>query len=322
MAPVTSAFALEVFDRRRARSDRLAEFLSIYVQHFGPEHRTPTNELVEFLLSPVKGQSIFYFGLTYDGKPCGFATFMHYPDGPIGVIDHLVVAPNLRGFGGFFMFCDLIAKYLEEKRIPIDHLVSEVTLSHPSSTPTIRPAILVRMMRLVGFKAVRSAYWAPDPAILEDVDSCRAALLLASQPERDDLPASEFARIVELIYRTHYGLWYERTMTKEKYERYRQVSEKLLLKIQSSVAKEKRVVLNGMKNFDLVFSLDPSPRPDPSTLFYVGLIALPAAVGLAVGFAQELKVAAIATTISIIIIALFATNRKLRGLLMRAFQLK
>lgn len=101
MASISSTFAIEVFDRKRARSDRLADFLALYVHHFGPEHRTASNELIEFLASPDQGQSITYFGLTYDGNPCGFATFMYYPEGPIGVVDHLVIAPNLRGYGAF-----------------------------------------------------------------------------------------------------------------------------------------------------------------------------------------------------------------------------
>jgi hypothetical protein len=322
MARITSAFALEVFDRRRARSDRLAEFLSVYVRHFGPEHRTPTNELVDFLSSPVSGQSIIYFGLTYDTEPCGFATFMHYPEGPIGVVDHLVIAPNLRGYGAFFTFCDLIVRYLEQQRIPLDHIVSEITIEHRSAASSPKPPVLIRLMRLVGFKAAKAAYWAPDPAILEDPNSCRSVILFASSPEREDLPVSEFMRLVQLIYRIHYGRWYERTMPREQYERYREVADGLLEKIESGVSKEKRIILNGMKNLDLVFSFDPSPEADPSAIFYIGLLAIPAAVGIAVAFTQELKVAAIAVALSIVVIALFTGNRRLRGLLMRAFQLK
>ena len=241
MATITSAFALEVFDRRRARSDRLAEFLAIYVQHFGPEHRTPTNELLDFLASPVDGQTIFYFGLTYDGAPCGFATLMYYSEGPIGIVDHLVVAPNFRGYGGFFTFCDLIVRYLEQRQISVDHILAEITLGHGSFVTSLTPAILMRMMRLIGFRVAKAAYWAPDPAILVDTESCRAALLVASRPEREDLPTSEFIHIVRLIYNEHYGKWYERTMARARYVKYQQVAEELFQKIQSSVTKEKRV---------------------------------------------------------------------------------
>lgn len=80
---------------------------------------------------------------------------------------------------------------------------------------SIRPALLVRLMRLVGFKAARAAYWAPDPTILHDRESCKAVLLFASQPDRDELPAVEFLRLVELIYKSHYQRWYERTMPAE-----------------------------------------------------------------------------------------------------------
>jgi hypothetical protein len=322
MSAITSTFAMEVFDRRRGRSDRLAEFLALYVHYFGPEHRTATNELVEFLSSPVAGQSITYFGLTYDDKPCGFATFMYYPEGPIGIVDHLVIAPNLRGYGGFFSFCDLIASYLERQRIALDHIISEIMLDDRSLASNVKPAVLVRMMRLIGFKAAKTAYWAPDPAILQDPDSCKAVILFASRPEREDLPVGEFIRLVQLIYKTHYGCWYARTMPKDQFERYQKAADGLLKRIQASTAKEKRIILNGMKNYDLVFSVDPNPAADASALFYIGLLAIPAAVGIAVAFTQELRVAAVAASISIVGIGLFATNKKLRRLLMRAFQLK
>ena len=322
MASIKSTFALETFDRKRARSDRLAEFLALYVHHFGPEHRTATNELVEFLSSPVPGQSITYFGLTYDGKPCGFATFMYYSDGPIGIIDHLVIAPNLRGYGAFFGFCDLIARYLERQRFPLDYIVAEVTITESSIVATIKPAVLVRLMRLIGFKAAKAAYWAPDPAILHDRDSCKAVLLFASQPDRDELLVTEFLRLVQLIYKKHYGLWYERTMPPERLRRYQKVADELLQKIKAGVSKERRIVLNGMKHLDLAFTLDPNPPADPSTLFYIGLLAIPAAVGIAVAFAQELRVAAAAAGLAVVLIALFAMHRKLRNLLMQAFRLK
>ncbi|WP_322515523.1 hypothetical protein SR870_21475 [Rhodopseudomonas palustris] len=322
MNSIASTFELEIFDRRRARSNRLAEFLTLYVHHFGPEHRTATNELVEFLSSPVSGQSIVYFGLTYNGTPCGFATFMHYVDGPIGIVDHLVIAPNLRGFGAFFGFCELIAKYLEARRIRVDHVIAEIMLREESVAASIKPAILVRLMRMVGFKVAKAAYWAPDPTILTDRDSCRAALLFWSQPDRDQLSPREFVRLVRLIYETHYGLWYDRTMPPERGEVYRRAATDLLTKISDRALREKKIVLNGMKNLELPFSLDPVPRADTPTLFYIGMIAVPAAVATTVALAQELLVAGMAMGISILLISLFAMNSRLRRMLMEAFRLK
>jgi len=128
---------------------------------------------------------------------------MLYPSGPIGIIDHLVVAPNFRGYGGFFSFCDLIARHLEERRIAFDHILAEVMLSDRQVASTIKPMLLVRLMRLIGFRVAKTNYWAPDPSIIVDSKGCLAALLFASQPERDELPAQEFLRLVEIIYEVH-----------------------------------------------------------------------------------------------------------------------
>jgi hypothetical protein len=321
MGRFTSAFAIEVFDRRNARSERLADFLLIYVQHFGPEHRTETNELLEFLAAPPSDRTIIYFGLTYNEQPCGFATFMYYPDGPIGIVDHLVIAPNLRGYGAFFGFCDLITGYLERRRLAFDHIVAEVMLNERSLAATIKPMLLVRLMRLVGFRVAKARYWAPDPTIVVDPDRCKAALLFASQPERDELPVSEFLRLVELIYRVHYARWYERTMTAQQFDAYRLAADGLLDKVRTAVGAEREIVLNGMKNLDLPFTLDPTPQANPTALFYIALIAIPAAVGIAVAFAQDLWVAITAAALALLIIALFAGHPRLRRPLLRAFRL-
>ncbi len=321
MRRLTSAFAVEVFDRRNARSERLAEFFAIYVQFFGPEHRTATNELLDFLADPPADRQITYFGLTYNDEPCGFATFMYYPDGPIGIIDHLVIAPNLRGVGGFFSFCDLIASHLEKKKVLFDHIVVEVMLNEQHMASSIKPMLLVRLMRLVGFRVAKTAYWAPDPAIVSDAAGCKAALLFVSQPERQELPTTEFIRLVELIYEVHYGRWYERTMSAADHRRYLTASRDLRRRIEAAVAGQQRVVLNGMKHLDLPFSVDPNPPANPSTLFYILLAAIPAVVGVAVAFAQELWVTLASLVGVVAVIALFAIHPKLRRLLMRAFRL-
>jgi hypothetical protein len=321
MRRFTSAFAVEVFDRRNARSDRLADFLAIYVQHFGPEHRTATNELLEFLALPPPDRTIIYFGLTYAEQPCGFATFMFYPDGPIGIVDHLVVAPNLRGYGAFFSFCDLIAAYLESRRMLFDHVIAEVLLNERHIAATIKPALLVRLMRLVGFRVAKTRYWAPDPLIATDPDACRSALLFASRPERDELPTSEFLRLVELIYRVHYSEWYRRTMPPAAFAVYETAALGLLAKVRAGVADERRIVLNGMKNLDLPFIIDPNAPAPPSAIIYMALIAIPAAVGVAVAAAQELWVALAAAVAAAAIIALFVLHPRLRRPILRAFQL-
>ena len=320
MRRITSGFAVEVFERRNARSSRLAEFLSVYVQHLGPFHRTNTNELLDFLADPPADRTITYYGLTYDDEPCGFATFMYYPGGPLGIVDHLVVAPNRRGFGAFFSFCDLIAGDLERRRVAFDHVAVEVILDERGVAVTIKPTMLVRLLRMVGFRVAKTRYWAPDPTIVEDRHSNRAALLLISQPERDEIPTAEFLRMVELIYDQHYAAWYERTLLPERLQAYRHTAKKLLNQIRSEVASESHVVLNGMKNLDMTLSLDPDPPARPSALLNIALLIIPAVVGIAVAVAQELWVTISVSIVTVIGLAAFAVNRRLRRLLLRTFR--
>ena len=134
-----SGFAGEVFDKKRSRSPRLAEYLLIYVQHLAPERRTETNELLEFLENPNSGQIIVYFGLSYRGKPCGFATLMLYPDSGVGVVDHIAIAPTVRGYGAFFSFCEFIADYLETQKQIYNYLISEILLGEHAYVTGMSP---------------------------------------------------------------------------------------------------------------------------------------------------------------------------------------
>ncbi|HTV26953.1 MAG TPA: hypothetical protein VMF32_04150 [Xanthobacteraceae bacterium] len=321
MRRLRSGFAVEVFEQANARSERLAGFLQVYVRNFSPEYRTKTNELLDFLERPPPDRDIVYFGLTYRGVACGFATLMYYPDGPLAIVDHLVIAPNMRGYGAFFTFCDLIANYIEEKPLVFDHLLAEVILSDRATTEHIASTLLIRLMRIVGFRIARLPYWAPDPSIVHDREGCKAALLFLSQPERVEIPAGEFITVVEIIYRIHYSRWYQRVMSSDRFMKYSSTIEAILEEIRSKAALENRIFLNGMKNLDLQFSFDPNPRTDLSTLGYMVLLSIPAAVTVAVALTQDIWVTAVSAAAAVCIIGIFAVHPRLRRPLRKFFRL-
>jgi hypothetical protein len=126
-----SKFSVVVFDHLSAHASELADYLHIYIQNLTPDHRTKTNELVDFLANPLPGQQIFYFGLRYRGHPCGMATLMVYADVQVGIIDHIAIAATERGFGAFTAFCENIADYVEKV------VCRSTTLSRRSSLATI-----------------------------------------------------------------------------------------------------------------------------------------------------------------------------------------
>lgn len=321
MRPIASDFALEVFDRGNARSARLGEFLTLYVQHMSPAHRTKTNELIEFLENPPPDRSIFYFGLTYRGERCGFATLMHYPEGPIAIIDHLVIAPNKRGYGAFFGFSELITSFVESKNLPFDHIVAEVMLEERQLATHMTPTILVRLIRWLGFKAAKMAYWAPDPSITRDRKGCKAVLMVASSPERHSATAEEMYAILEVIYLSHYLKWYERTMEPDQFAKYAAVAREVLAETRELIFQQGSIVLNGMKNFDLAYAIDRDNRPDATTLGYIALVAVPIVISIAVAAVQEIWVTLISGAISVAVVLLFAFHPKLRHWLLRFFRL-
>jgi len=318
---IKSGFSVEAFERSQSRSRRLADYLAIYIQNFAPLHRTKTNELLDFLENPDEGRIVVYFGLSYSGKPCGFATLMFYPGANVGIIDHLAISPTNRGYGAFFSFCELIAEYLEQHKFICNYLLAEIVLSdEPISTGTT-PLTLIRLTRFVGFRIANLPYYAPDPLIITNKESCRAALMIITQPDKPSIEADELIELLRVIYFKHYAAWYERVMSAELFSEYKTAITKSFVSLSDYARSEKRIKINGMKNFDMPYVLEPASELNIGIVGYATLFALPAILTIIVAFEHDTVVTA-ASIIGTAILFTLMLIPKFRNPLLKFFQLK
>jgi hypothetical protein len=316
-----SGFAVVAFERRHARSRQLAEYLTIYLQNFAPAHRTKTNELVEFLENPDEGRMVVYFGLSYHGKPCGFATLMFYPAFSLGVVDHMAITQTARGYGAFFSFSDLISDYLDNKRVALNYLLTEVTLGEQPLSTGITPLTLVRLMRFLGFRLANLPYYAPDPLIVSNKEACRAALMIVSRPDKATMGSDELMSLLNVVYFKHYGEWYRRVMTAEVYSKYEEAIKEAFDQIGSFVHASKTIKINGMKNFELPYTVEPGGKIGVGVIGNMTLIALPAILTIALAFEQQTSLTT-AVAVATIIIFGIALIPRCRRFLFRFFQLE
>jgi hypothetical protein len=316
-----SGFAGEVFDRKRSRSPRLAEYLLIYVQYLAPDRRTDSNELLEFLETPNPGQIIVYFGLTYHGKPCGFATLMLYPEGGVGIVDHITIAPTVRGYGAFFSFCEFIADYLEAQKRIYNYLVSEIVLGEQVYVAGMPPLTLLRLSRFVGFRLANIPYTAPDTRIVTHPERCRAALMLVCQPDRTMLEADELINVLHVVFFSHYLDWCRRTMSAEEFPKYDTALRKLYDEISCAVQAKGIVSVNGMKNFDLPYLVDPHRSQNWKIFVYMIMVAFPAILTIALAFASEARLAATVFIATCLVFTSLLIPR-IRNPLLKFFQLE
>jgi hypothetical protein len=312
---VKTGFAGEIFDQRRSRSALLADYLLIYANYLPPENRTASNELLEFLERPNAGQTIVYFGLSYYGKPCGFATLMLYGNSGIAIVDHIAIAPTVRGLGAFFTFCDLIAEYLERQKHSYNYIAAEIVLGDRPYTAGLTPLTLLRLTRFVGFRLANIPYFAPDITNVEGQKPNRAALMLLCQPDRAEIQADELLRIVRIIYFDHYLAWCERTMTPLEFERYRDGVLSKFKEISDFLEHEDLVKINGMKNLELPYVVDPHNTPPLNMIHFMILVAIPAVLTIAVSLAQETRVTVAVLAVSCIVYASLLIPRFRRPLL-------
>jgi hypothetical protein len=318
---LTSGFSLDAFERKQSRSLHLAEYLAVYVQHLTPLHRTKTNELIEFLRDPDEGRIIIYFGLSYYGKACGFATLMLYPEADLGVIDHMAIAPTVRGYGAFFSFSELIAEYVERTTYHYNYVVAEIVLGDQPVTTGTTPSMLIRLTRFIGFRIANLPYYAPDPSIVSDKESCRAALMMYLQPDRSTIAGEELITLLHSIYFKHYGEWYRRIMSAEQYAEYRSALTKAFEQTTAFIHSQKIVKINGMKNFELPYIVEPGSKVSAALVGYILLVAFPATLTIALAVEQEARLT-ILTAMITLLVACLAFIPKIRGTLLRFLQLE
>lgn len=316
-----SGFEGEVFDRKRSRSTQLADYLLIYTNYLTPEYRTDSNELIEFLETPNAGQTIVYFGLSYYGKPCGFATLMLYQESGVGIVDHIAIAPTVRGLGAFFMFCDLIAEFLERQRHTYNYIAAEIVLGNRSYATGMSPLTLLRLTRFIGFRLVNIPYVAPDDENIMSATPERAALMLICQPDRSEIEALELIRILKVIYFDHYLAWCRRTMKPKELAKYRSKLSTTFRTVSDFIEREKTIKINGMKNLDLPYIVDPYKRPPLSALHFIIMVAVPAVLTIVVSLAQETRLTLGVLAFSCTIYAILLVPR-FRHRLLKFFQLE
>jgi hypothetical protein len=314
-----SGFEAEIFDRSRARSAALTPYFQVYLQYLAPEHRTKTNELLEFLEKPCPGQIIVYFGLNYRGKPCGVATLMMYPASNIAIIDHIAIAPTERHAGAFYAFCEYIADYLERLERPLNYVIAEVVLSEQPVTTGLNALMLIRLTRFIGFKVVSLPYYAPDPSFVDDRETSRAALVMFSQPERSALDAPEMIKILRTIFFDHYTAWYRRMMRPDQFSKYEKAVTDEFDRLARVVKNAGGVKVNGMRNFDLPYILSRQSEDRPRALGAIILVAIPSAITVTLAFAQEPKLAMWASIATVGVFALVLVPR-FRRIVLRFFQ--
>jgi hypothetical protein len=311
-----SGFELEVFDQRVSSRSSLTEFLALYVTYFTPRHRTDTNQLLHYINNPLPGRRIIYFGLRYEGQAAGFCVLMYYPETAAGIFDFIVIAPTRRGHGAFFEFANLIAEYLERRRILPNYMIAEVVEDEGQLTHGITPRSLIRLLRLLRFRRVKLPYCAPDPAIVTDPKQCKAWLMLAVEPDRPTISASELIRLFELIYLDHYLLWFKGVMAPAEAAAYEQAvrAECATLSHRARVAQV--IDLNGIKDLDVALE----PRSENRELTFALVGATTTAVTLALAMRDDPWVTG--SLVAVAVLALFAAmfQRRIRRLMLTLFR--
>jgi len=312
---VRSSFEIEVFDQSASAIRRLEAFLDVYAKHFSPKHRTPTNQLIHYQRNPIPGRRLIYFGLTFRSEPCGFCVLMFYPESSIGVFDFVVISPTTRGHGAYFVFADLIAEYLEQRRIFADYFVAEIISDDGRADPRTGPQAIGRLVRMQGFRRARILYHAPDPTIVRGLGECKAALMIAPNGDRQSISAAELLKIFDLVYFNHYLLWYGPFLPPADLARYEAVLIEERIRFAQRAKAHDPIILNGMKDAEI--RLESTSERHRATLAL--LAALSAAITIVLAVLPGTFTGWIVIGAAIAILTAAILSRRLRRFILQLF---
>lgn len=307
---IHSKFLLEVFDSKLSNLKGLSRYLNIYLQNISPENRTDTNELIAFLEQPLEDQRVIYFGLLYDGVPCGFASFIYYPSHSTAIVDHVAIDTRVRGIGAFFALVDLISDYLTDVGIIPDYVVAEIMRRSQSLQGEVNPAQLIRLLRTIGFRVIQIPYFAPHAGITQQADRYKSALMVIPSQPVNEISADECKRLIELIYYQHYLKWYERVWKRPQTTAYRRALDKCFEVVSKRLSATPFVKLNGapVTSEDIVVGAGVATHARDYT--YAALFLGPVVLTLAISLAQALWLTATAMGATLVgLLVIFAVPR-------------
>lgn len=223
----------------------LAAALAIYVHAIPARYRTDTNEIVHWIdhYEASYGDPLLVFSFCVGRELVGFAQMVYFKAEELVVVDYLVIDSRRRRNNVFFEFVDQVRDYFSAHDWPVTWVAAEVALDH-SPRPDADGRLLIRLLKLEGFKVVKAPYYQPLLSFNNRESELPAVLLLAGDPGIEQIRRDTFQQIVSTIYIKHYLRWYSNYPAEQQRQRAARI-QALEARIDQELKGSKVVKLNG-----------------------------------------------------------------------------
>jgi len=245
MTTLRSSYKLKRFVS--SRDPDFAAALLLYLRNTPANIRTDSNEITYWIdeFSAKFGDPFYVFGFYRDRHLVGYAEAAYFRTARLFVLDYVVIDESSRRNNVFYEFVDQLKRYLEVAHPEYRYGAVEVGYGPQQRHPSQPSALLIRLLKLQGFRVVRALYYTPRLTLDDAESGMQADLLLFAAGDVESIHAETYLSIVRTIYFDYYLRW--KSIIPDPGNAYKKHLDDLFSKVQSSLGRRKTIVVNGHK---------------------------------------------------------------------------
>jgi hypothetical protein len=294
-----------------SKDQDFADALLLYVRNTPPHIRTSTNEITAWLdACPKSFTGKFYvFGFYLNKRLVGYSEAAYFPIDQVLTFDYIAVDEAFRRNNVFFEFVDHLKHYFEQQHPEFRYALAEVAYGVGQEYPSQDSRLLIRLLKLQGFKIIRSPYFQPRLSLNQPDTEMKADLLVYSPDSSDVLPSETFLGFVTTLYYNYYLPW-KAMNTPKSSAAYQRHIDKLFRRVELAVGRKRTIPINGHATSLQAVAIAPESSMHRETLKFASVslvvIGVVAATLLALQATFHLSVPSIAAVLFAVVVAYVA----------------
>lgn len=242
-----------IFEMKRfLKSDQkdFIEALNIYSNNIEPNLRTDTREIIYWtdMYAKIFDDKFLTFGLFHNKRIIGFAQLAYFINEKIIFFDYLVIDKEYRKHNTFYQFIEDLREYLNIENMSFDYILAEVGAFQEDMQPSLSARNIIRLLKFIGFKVIKSNYYHPRLGILNYESELKSVLMMYTSADLKSIKKETFNLFIDTIYFKHYVRWYDAFLSEPEKQNYRNGVINLKTKLNKELTEKKTVEINGYHN--------------------------------------------------------------------------
>lgn len=205
-----------------SRDKDIKNAIFLYSTNIDPLQRTDSNEILFWLDNYNKRfkDKFYILGLYLDNTLIGYAQLAYFFNEKILFVDYIVLDSNYRKNNTFFEFVEQIRRFSYSNSMEFNFIVGEVGYYNSAHEPTENSRTLVRLVKMAGFKVVKTKYVHPQLGINHFESELESILMVYTDEEISSIKKETYFLILETIYFKHYQRWYAEFLGEKEFSSY------------------------------------------------------------------------------------------------------